>query len=188
MTDSTPPPPRKRSRWFTMTVRGLLLLVVVVTVVIGVAVPRLRIARNEMLTIHSLGALSVGQARWQSACLVDQDGDGAGGFGFFHELSSCAGHRTPGGASAIPASHPFIWPGLGRPALTSQGIGIRRGYYFRIHLPAATGQAVPEPPEPISGNPGRWCMNPTPTASSPIPLLGISPPRPRPASPSPSSC
>jgi hypothetical protein len=139
-----------------VTIRGLLLIVVVVTVGVAIIVPiarRGRIEENETSAIGALRTLAKTESTWQIASYVDQDGDGLGEFGFFYEMAAAACNRTEKGTSPEPVWTSYFNPVFGTTALANGGVATNHGYHFRIYLPSASGTAIPEPAQPIPGNP-----------------------------------
>jgi hypothetical protein len=84
------------------------------------------VVANERAAIKFLSSLPVAQQRFRVKARADEDRDGVGGFGSFAELSGQVGVR--GGRPALPV--------LILPTAVRDGKITRRGYNFRIHLPA----------------------------------------------------
>jgi len=113
--------------------------------VAAIAIPKLmsaRLSANEAAAIATLRMLSSAEAQFESAGVVDQDGDGYGEYGFFGEMS---------GTRPLRGIEPDL---LCEPAVLSQAFGElvpdgrggavvkRSGYYFQVWLPDARGGAL----------------------------------------------
>ena len=76
------------SRGFTLI--ELMIVVAVIAVIAAIAIPgllRARIASNEASAIGTLRTISTAQAQLQATAVIDSNGNGAGEYGFFAELS-----------------------------------------------------------------------------------------------------
>lgn len=130
-----------------LTVERMLFTVALVTLLlVGCSgwMQRLRIQDNERSACGTLRTLSTSESGFQSAAIVDTDGDGTGEFGFLAELSGASGYRTASGISANPTSPAFITSVLGTTARRNGGVGERAGYYYLVYLPTDRGPAVAE--------------------------------------------
>lgn len=115
-----------------------LLLAMPFSIAAAVAIPNLLAARtnaNERAAVATLRSMCSAQAQFQSAGLVDTDGDGLGEYGTLAELMGTV--DLPGGMKASP------------PMLSSSGTFVEGrldtvGYYFRAFLPGGNGQPIRE--------------------------------------------
>ena len=120
---------------------ALLLLavgVVLLALVLAPGFQRARVASNETAAIGRLRTLSTSEAQFQSACIVDADGDGKGEFGWLAELSGAAVPR--GRERALVQTFLNVGFDAGDTSFAR-----RSGYLYTLYLPTATGQAAREP-------------------------------------------
>ena len=130
-----------------------MIVVAIIAIIAAIAIPgllRARIASNETACIGTLRTLSTSQAQFQSASIVDQDGDGTGEYGWMQEMSGTTGFRDAAGAlSAIPTTPAFITSVLGTTANGNNGIASKSGFSYQMWLPTelgpATGELSPPP-------------------------------------------
>lgn len=117
---------------------------------VGVAVlPGLRAARlnaNESAAIGALKNISSGQAQCQASGLLDVDGNGAGEYGFFGELSGRVALR--GGRAKLDP--PVLSNRFGEVVASQVRTG---GYVFQMFLPDRAEQGVAE--DPTGGDAGN---------------------------------
>ncbi|MCK6448804.1 MAG: prepilin-type N-terminal cleavage/methylation domain-containing protein [Planctomycetes bacterium] len=131
------------------TLIELMIVVAIIAIIASVAIPKLMAARlsaNESAAISTLRSISSAQAQVQSSGAIDSDGDGAGEYGFFGELSGADPCRVS--AAGAPAAGAVGTDEL-NPAVLSTAFGnvansqvVRSGYIFQIYLPAATVAGV----------------------------------------------
>jgi len=142
------------------TLIELMIVIAVLSVLITIAIPNLISARmraNETSAVAILRTISAAQGEFRSKILADVDGDGAGEYGYFAEMS---------GAMAPRSSSVAVQP----PILSShfrniyEGRVKHSGYYFRMFLPDVDGIGLGEANE--GGTPGSvssdlaesvWC-------------------------------
>jgi prepilin-type N-terminal cleavage/methylation domain-containing protein len=129
------------------TLIELMIVVAIIAIIAAIAIPgllRARIASNETACIGTLRTLSTSQSQFQSAAIVDVDGDGTGEFGWLQELAGTANYRTNAGVSTNPASPAFITSVLGTTAENNSGVAGKSGYQFLMYLPTSAGPATDE--------------------------------------------
>jgi len=106
---------------------------------------------NQKAVVATLRSIAAAQQQLQASGAIDTDGDGGGQYGFFGELAGTTPLRiygSNGGTIGGPADvldPPFLASSLGAiKASHEYGCILRKGYYFRIHLPALTpeGESV----------------------------------------------
>ncbi len=168
------------------TLIELMIVVAIIAIIASVAIPKLMAARlsaNESAAISTLRSISSAQAQVQSSGAIDSDGDGAGEYGFFGEMSGADPCRVT--AAGAPAAGAAGTDEL-NPAVLSTAFGnvansqvVRSGYIFQIYLPAATvagvtgsvtedaagGKAAAPFPDPDNGE-VLWCAYAWPQAVS----------------------
>ncbi len=105
------------------------------------AVPRKN--ANESAAIATLKNISSAQAQCQASGVIDTDGDGAGEFGSFGELSGAMPIRGSHGVTRI--TPPVLSAAFGN---VKDGVVVRSGYVFRMFLPQTPqGLCVAEAPD-----------------------------------------
>ncbi len=93
----------------------------------------------ETAAAGTLRSLSAAQATFVARCIVDQDGDGAGEYGYFQELG---GGVVPRSRVAALAPGEVFSQSMSR--ADAGGVVKKSGYCYVIYLPTATGPAVTE--------------------------------------------
>ncbi len=151
----------RRQRAFTLI--ELMIVVAIIAIIAAIAIPSLissRIASYETAATGTLRSLAAAQSTFVARCIVDQDGDGSGEYGFFQELAGSAVPR--GRVNALAAGEVFSAAMGNTDAVT--GIVSKSGYAYILYLPtAAPGPAIhdgqmPAAPVVADGNPQetRW--------------------------------
>ena len=108
---------------------------------------RARVASNETMAIGRLEVICTSQAMFQSAAIVDVDGDGVGEFGWLGELT---GAVAPRGKNA-PVELQFL-PEVFAPD-GDDGLAQDSGYVYVLYLPTAAGTAERDPVGPSAARP-----------------------------------
>ncbi len=142
-----------RTRAFTLI--ELLIVVAIIAIIAAIAIPSVlssRIISYETAAAASLRSLVNAQSTFVTRCVVDQDGDGSGEYGFFRELTGIAVPRTR--AVKLPVGDVFS---VSFGALDANGVVTKGGYCYRMYLPTAGGPATTEAgglpaPNPLDAN------------------------------------
>jgi prepilin-type N-terminal cleavage/methylation domain-containing protein len=132
--------PGLRARAFTLI--ELMIVVAIIAVIAAITIPSLissRIASYETTVVGTLRSLMNAQSTFVTRCVVDQDGDGQGEYGFFTELSGTSVPRT----RAVRLAVGDVFSGAFG-AVDANGVVGKAGYCFVIYLPTASGTAVTE--------------------------------------------
>ena len=124
------------------TLIELMIVVAIIAIIAAIAIPSLissRIASYETAAAGTLRSLAAAQSTFVARCLVDQDGDGAGEYGFLQEL---AGAVTPRTRLAALAPGEVFSAAMGN--VTANGTASKSGYAYILYLPTGAGAAVTE--------------------------------------------
>jgi len=124
------------------TLIELMIVVAIIAIIAAIAIPSLissRVISYETSAIGTLHSLVNAQSTFVTRCIVDQDGDGQGEYGFFRELTGTAVPRTK--ASRLDVGDVFSGT-FG--SLDANGVVGRTGYCFLLYLPTDAGPALTE--------------------------------------------
>jgi len=130
----------RRQKAFTLI--ELMIVVAIIAIIAAIAIPSLissRIASYETAAAGTLRSLAAAQSTFVSRCIVDQDGDGAGEYGFLQEL---AGAVAPRGRAAALAPGEVFSAAMGN--VNANGVASKSGYAYIVYLPTASGTATTE--------------------------------------------
>lgn len=132
--------PYRSVRAFTLI--ELMIVVAIIAIIAAIAIPSLissRVISYETSTVGTLRSLVNAQSTFITRCIVDQDGDGQGEYGFFRELTGTAVPRTK--ASRLRVGDVFSGTfGI----VDANGVVGKTGYCFLLYLPTDGGPAVTE--------------------------------------------
>ena len=135
----------RKDQGFTLI--ELMIVVAIIAIIAAIAVPNLlssRLAANEANAIAALRNLVSAQAQFQTTGAVDDDGDGAGEYGTFGEMSGLTALNTrPGGLGLAGTLEPPIL-GATFQNVDATGRVDKSGYLFLMFLPDAANAAIAE--------------------------------------------
>ena len=130
----------------------LLIITAAMAVIAIPAFSRTSMSSNEIAAIGTLRTLVASQAQFIGACVVDQDEDDTGEYGYFQELAGTAAPRTVG--KQMPTDvrpGEYISQVLG--VMDRNGAACKSGCCFKMFLPSASGAPAGETDPLPDGNP-----------------------------------
>ena len=131
------------------TLIELMIVVAIIAIIAAIAIPRLmsaRLAANEAAAISTLRSVATAQSQLQSSSAIDSDGDGAGEYGYFAELSGAMPLRVSvaGAPAAGTVGQDELFPSILSSSFSAvtNGRVSRQGYLFQMWLPGPTAGGV----------------------------------------------
>jgi prepilin-type N-terminal cleavage/methylation domain-containing protein len=132
----------RRQKAFTLI--ELMIVVAIIAIIAAIAIPSLissRIASYETAAQGTLRSLAAAETTFVTRCIVDQNNNGSGEYGFLQELT---GYVIPRGRAAVLPTGEGISSALGR--VDANGVASKSGYCFQLWLPTNAGPAETEGP------------------------------------------
>lgn len=90
---------------------------------------------NEGHTVGNLRSISTALSQFQAQCIVDQDRDGIGEYGFLQEVSGVVKGRS---GKQVSSSEPWLLKNFSN-GIENSGIVQKDGYYYLLYLPGKNG-------------------------------------------------
>ena len=125
-----------------------MIVVAIIAIIASIAIPNLLSARlnaNESAAIATLKNISSAQAQCQASGIIDANGNGAGEYAYFGELSGGVAVRNneAGGLGTELISPPYLSAAFNNVVASRVQ---RSGYVFQVFLPDAAAAATAEAP------------------------------------------